>query len=235
LLTVDAVGVSGVLLNDSSQTANSRLWGFRNDTTVFAIATYTDAGSSTDRLTVNRSGQAVFGSGTPQGSAVLTVDGAGGTSYTNADFHVRNSSTPTKHIAMWYDTSGDAGRIQAVHTGTAFKDLWLQTQGGKVICGGAVDINGTLTLSAQNIVTDTTTGMKIGTSTSQKIGFFNATPVTQRSSIEVLTDSTTGTAGLTVNDVTSSFSQSILNNNFATITRHLNRIEQVLQDLGLTA
>jgi hypothetical protein len=38
-----------------------------------------------------------------------------------------------------------------------------------------------LTISAQNIVTDTTTGTKIGTGTTQKLGFFNATPVVQPS------------------------------------------------------
>jgi hypothetical protein len=42
-----------------------------------------------------------------------------------------------------------------------------------------VAINGSLTLSAQNIITDTTTGMKIGTGTTQKLGFFNATPIVQ--------------------------------------------------------
>jgi hypothetical protein len=38
----------------------------------------------------------------------------------------------------------------------------------------------TQTLSAANLATDTTTGMKIGTATNQKVGFFNATPVVQQ-------------------------------------------------------
>lgn len=42
-----------------------------------------------------------------------------------------------------------------------------------------LDVAGTLTLSANNIATDTTTGMKIATATTQKLGFFNATPVVQ--------------------------------------------------------
>lgn len=37
------------------------------------------------------------------------------------------------------------------------------------------------TFSATNIATDTTTGMKIGTSTSQKIAFFNSTPIVKPS------------------------------------------------------
>lgn len=44
---------------------------------------------------------------------------------------------------------------------------------------GATSLTGTLTLSAQNIATDTTTGMQVATSSSQKLGFFGATPVVQ--------------------------------------------------------
>lgn len=45
---------------------------------------------------------------------------------------------------------------------------------------GAVTLNNTLTLAeSANIVFGTTTGTKIGTSTSQKLGFFNATPIVQ--------------------------------------------------------
>ncbi|MHC4945761.1 MAG: hypothetical protein ACYTG7_22345 [Planctomycetota bacterium] len=40
-----------------------------------------------------------------------------------------------------------------------------------------------LDVSAVNIITDTTTGTKIGTATNQKIGFFNATPVVQQTHI----------------------------------------------------
>jgi hypothetical protein len=40
-------------------------------------------------------------------------------------------------------------------------------------------LTGTLTLSDSNVALGTTTGTKIGTATSQKLGFFNATPVIQ--------------------------------------------------------
>ena len=107
--------------------------------------------------------------------------------------------------------------------------------GAKFVFSDAVEINGSLTLSAQNIVTDTTTGMKIGTGTTQKLGFFNATPVTQRANIGQLTDLTGGTPGTSVDDVGSSFDQSTLNDNFATLVQKMNAVEQVLQDLGLTS
>jgi len=44
---------------------------------------------------------------------------------------------------------------------------------------GTVTLTGTLTALATSIITDTTTGLKIGTGTTQKLGFFNATPVVQ--------------------------------------------------------
>ena len=48
-------------------------------------------------------------------------------------------------------------------------------------CAG-LTLNGDLTASTRNIVTDTTTGTKIGTATTQLLGFWNATPVAQQSS-----------------------------------------------------
>jgi hypothetical protein len=46
-----------------------------------------------------------------------------------------------------------------------------------------LDFNGTVDVSAHNIVTDTSTGTKIGTATNQKIGFFNQTPVVQPTAV----------------------------------------------------
>lgn len=40
-------------------------------------------------------------------------------------------------------------------------------------------INGSLTISANNIITDTTTGTKIATATNQKLSFWNKTPIVQ--------------------------------------------------------
>jgi hypothetical protein len=48
---------------------------------------------------------------------------------------------------------------------------------------GALTLNGNLDASTRDIVTDTTTGTKIGTATTQKIGFFNATPVVQQAAV----------------------------------------------------
>jgi hypothetical protein len=48
---------------------------------------------------------------------------------------------------------------------------------------GALTINGNLDTSTRDLVTDTTTGTKIGTATTQKIGFYNATPVVRPATV----------------------------------------------------
>ena len=61
---------------------------------------------------------------------------------------------------------------------------------------GTVTLNTTLAADAQNISTDTTTGTKIGTGTTQKIGFFNATPVVQQAAVADATDAASTQARL---------------------------------------
>ena len=61
---------------------------------------------------------------------------------------------------------------------------------------GALTLNGNLDASTRDIVTDTTTGTKIGTATNQKIGFFNATPVVQQAAVADATDAASTQARL---------------------------------------
>jgi hypothetical protein len=56
------------------------------------------------------------------------------------------------------------------------------------ITAAALTLSGNLTISTKNIVTDTTTGTKIGTATTQKLGFYNATPVVQPTAVADATD-----------------------------------------------
>lgn len=51
------------------------------------------------------------------------------------------------------------------------------------ITAKAATFSGNVTVSTVNIVTDTTTGTKIGTATTQKLGFYNATPVVQPAAV----------------------------------------------------
>lgn len=75
---------------------------------------------------------------------------------------------------------------------------------GTITATGAA-INGTLTMgNGNNIAVNTATGTKIGTSTSQKLGFFNATPVVQPSAYtasNVTTDRTYDANATTLDEV----------------------------------
>jgi len=51
-----------------------------------------------------------------------------------------------------------------------------------------VKFGGSIDLSGLNIITDATTGTKIGTATNQKLAFYNATPVVQGASVAGATD-----------------------------------------------
>ena len=62
-------------------------------------------------------------------------------------------------------------------------------------CAG-LTLNGNLDASTRDIVTDTTTGTKIGTGTTQKLGFFNATPVVQQAAVADATDAASTQARL---------------------------------------
>lgn len=88
--------------------------------------------------------------------------------------------------ATWQAPTGSGGGISQATADTLYVSLTAtQTVAGAKTFSGALTANGGITLAnnmtanATSIITDTTTGLKIGTSTAQKIGLFNATPVTQ--------------------------------------------------------
>lgn len=86
-----------------------------------------------------------------------------------------------------------------------------------------------------NIVLTSTTGTKIGTATSQKLSFWNATPIIQPASANqaALTNSTGGTYDGTLADVGVVFSQTAINNNFTDMYTVINEIRNVLLNTGL--
>ena len=106
----------------------------------------------------------------------------------------------------------------------------------------------TLTFADQaNVVFNTTTGTKIGTANTQKLGFWNATPVVQPASANqaALTDSTGGTADGTVSEVTDlstadtytdaavNVKFDIVNDNFKEVLTLLNQLRSDLVAVGL--
>lgn len=92
------------------------------------------------------------------GTVPVTSGGTGQTSYT------------TNHV-MYFDGTNIVGSSNL----TFITDTLIPA---KI---AATTFTGNLTISTKNIVTDTTTGTKIGTGTTQKLGFFNSTPIVQPS------------------------------------------------------
>ena len=100
---------------------------------------------------------------------------------------------------------------------------------------------GTVTMAdAKNIVANTTTGTKIGVNTSEKWGFWNATPVIQPAggNQAALTDNTGGVAGATLAAITAgaNYAQSDMNtvkNSISSLAQNINVIRGVLVTLGL--
>lgn len=67
------------------------------------------------------------------------------------------------------------------------------------------------------------------------IGFFATAPVAQPTDLVALTDSSTGTATNTINDVGAVPTQAAINDNFASVTAKINGLRTRLRDLGLMA
>jgi hypothetical protein len=67
----------------------------------------------------------------------------------------------------------------------------------------------------------------------QLIGFFGATPASQAAKIIAMTDSTGGTAGGTLVNVGSTYTQANLNNNFASLTATVNALVAAFKRHGL--
>jgi hypothetical protein len=111
---------------------------------------------------------------------------------------------------------------------------------GAVTCGNIASSGtvgcGTITLTdASNIAAGTTTGTKVGTATTQKLGFWNVTPVVQPSGANqaALTDNTTGTAGTSLVAAGTTYTAANINNNFASLNRLVAELRGALVSSGL--
>ncbi len=123
------------------------------------------------------------------GGAVTITAGAGtGTSAVGGAVNILSGASA--------GGSGTAGNVAidcgAANAGTPGSITIGGSNATSITLGVATTISGNLTLSTKNIVTDGATGTKIGTATTQLLGFYNATPIAQPAAN---TDTTTGAAG----------------------------------------
>ncbi len=130
------------------------------------------------------------------------------------------SSTADVNLGVLATTGGTSRTIAAIGTsasidlifqnkGSGNKFFFNTTSGNAILQAGGsasqfnfnspVTIQGLLSVSAQNIATDTSTGTKIGTTTSQKLGLWNATPIVQPTTAIAASTFVANTSG-TLND-----------------------------------
>jgi hypothetical protein len=128
------------------------------------------------------------------------------------------------YIGCPIPTAGGPGSVYVGYTGTDIATtIFLKT---------------TVDISAKNIVTDTTTGTKIGTATNQKLGFYNKAPVIQQASAANLTNNVTS-GGTTdqIDDFTNltvyATDAATIRNDIYQLARKLKQVNDALRLYGL--
>jgi hypothetical protein len=145
--------------------------GGRGTISIYAAENWTDSVQGTYiTFSTTPIGSTTLGENLRISSAGLSV-GTGAAA--SAKIH---ALATTEQLRLGYDASNYLSATVASTGSTTFAltgttPIFTFSQG--------VTFSAGITLSTQNIVTDTTTGTKIGTATNQKIGFFNATPIVQ--------------------------------------------------------
>jgi hypothetical protein len=104
----------------------------------------------------------------------------------------------TEQLRLRYDASNYMSVTQSATTGVTFTSIASGT--AQFTFSQAVNLNGLITVGdAINFALNTTTGSKIATATTQKLGFWNATPIVQPTT-GVSSATFVANAGTTVND-----------------------------------
>jgi hypothetical protein len=148
------------------------------------------ATNGTGRLFIQSDGKIGIGTGSPSWN--LHIAGATNT------FQTITSSTSTDAGLLFGDTDAVAqGQVRYANSTDAMLLYTAGTEKLRITSAGLVGIGVTAPSSllhladAGNITVGTTTGTKIGTATTQKLGFYNATPVVQPAAVADATDAAT--------------------------------------------
>ena len=104
------------------------------------------------------------------------------------------------HLVGVTDNTYDIGASGATRPRTLYLGTSINVVAGAVLA----DTNGITMGDGKNIIVNATTGTKIGTATTQKIAFYNKTPIAQQTGGENVTNSVTDTASTagTIPDIT---------------------------------
>ena len=197
-------------------------------------------GQGADLLAATDSNTIAIGKGTIGRGSNTATYGNGSTvdHYFYGNLGVGITPTAKLHVAGTVIATG----ITQLTAGTASSST---TTGTLVVTGGvgvsgALFLGGSLTFSdAQNIVVNATTGTKIATATTQKLGFWNATPVVQPAAVTKYTvtytlGSAPAAANLTVANSATPTLQELLSY-CAFLHSQLNDVTDKLKTIGLNA
>lgn len=89
--------------------------------------------------------------------------------------------TATGQKIAFYNATPVVQQLATADLGTALSNLGLRAAGTAypITTSGAVGLSGQVTITDVDVALGATTGTKIGTATTQKLAFYNATPVVQ--------------------------------------------------------
>ena len=144
---------------------------------------------------------------------LLTTAEAGAKEFlTDKEYLTITTGAARKEITL-NDIALTSGRVPYLTTEGRLTDASTMTFNGTTLTAAGFTTGGTLTLNdGANVATGTTTGTKIGTGTTQKIGFWNATPVVQPAA-------NANTTGAILSD----------------LEIEVNQLKQLLRDIGVMA
>jgi hypothetical protein len=119
----------------------------------------------------------------PTGSPnALKTDGNFYVGVAKGYFSSKVSGSPLRLMALGNDTTMLVGQPSSGCGINFWSDNYQFVNNADNLVLLQITANGLTLPPGKNIITDTTTGMKVGTATNQKLGFFNATPVVQPTS-----------------------------------------------------
>jgi len=120
-------------------------------------------------------------------------------------------------------TDNLANALDITESTNSYLKFTTTNSGEKIVFGKDLDISGD-----HDLIVGTSTGTKIGTAATQKIGFFNATPVVQQSGTGEGTGFTAGSGTTTRDDST-------FTGNVGSTAYRINDIVKALKNLGILA
>lgn len=226
---------SAIVLNSTSTLTNTRVLICSGGSQIGESVNLTFV---TNRLIGTTLYLTVSAGGTAAGSApikmtsgsLMTTAEVGGLEFLTDKFYATITTGAARKEFTLNDAALTSGRMPFV------------TTNGRLLDDAAflLDTTNGFTITDKNIVLGTTTGTKIGTATSQKLSFFNATPVVQQSVNTILVNNVTsgGTLSTIANytDLTIYANDSAaIRNNFFRLSEKVLKIETAVRTLGLVA